>query len=178
MCCYSNSVETLTHGTSSHSQTKLIDFGTYMRGRLLPSAFLVFCVAGIAQKGSAPSGYYPEGYRGDTYTGTVVGTGEHQITLEYTHKGKTESFTAVASHPCVAPLKAKPGAAKEMPLRAIPIGSQITVLYSNKKVKRPDGTTGEDHVMIGFAFSKLNGQTVTDPAMIPCFEGFARFMAF
>jgi hypothetical protein len=132
----------------------------------------------MAQKGSAPSGYYPDGYGGDTYTGTVVGTDEHQITLEYTHKGKTESFTAVALHPCVATLKPKPLTAKEMPLTAIPRGSLMTVLYSNKKVKRPDGTMGEDHVMIGFAFIKLNGQTVTEPAMIPCFQGPARFMGF
>jgi hypothetical protein len=141
-------------------------------------ALLTLCVPGAAQKGTAPNGYYPGDYSGDTYTGKVVVTEERQITLEYTHKSKTESFTAVAGQPCTVPAKSKPGTVKEVPLLAIPKGSVITVFYSTKKTKEPDGTKREAHVMIGFFFNEVNGEKLTDPPFIACISGGGFFKVF
>lgn len=146
-----------------------------MRTLMLLVFVFVTCGAGNTQKGTAPDGYYPLSYSGDTYTGTVKDTEDRRITLEYRNKSRTETFVGITTEPCMAPVKANPTTAKELHLTAIPKGSNITVLYSRKKIKRADGPKEEVNVVIGFWFNELNGEKLNNPPHIPCFAGGANF---
>lgn len=150
-----------------------------MRPKIAILLLMSTCLLGMAQKGTAPNGYYPPGYSGDTFTGKVVETEQHKITLEYTTKSKTERFTGVITQPCMAPVKIKSEVmAKELPLTDIPHGSVILVLYNTDKVKQPDGSQQDTHILIGFSFLELNGKTANNPPLIRCGGGYSKFMAF
>jgi hypothetical protein len=53
----------------------------------------------VAQHGSANNGYFPSAYQGDTWTGIVSNTAPsaRELSLVYTHKGKTDVFEGVLS---------------------------------------------------------------------------------
>ena len=58
---------------------------------------LLFPVALFAQHGTAGNGYYPVAYQGDTWTGIVSSLDPRtkDISLVYTHKGKTAVFEGI-----------------------------------------------------------------------------------
>ena len=148
---------------------------TAMRSRILASCLVAGCAAAFAQHGTAPAGYYPASYSGDTFTGKVVGAEERKITLEYTNKSKTEQFVGVTAEPCMAPVKANVRTVKELHLTAIPLGSVITVLYTTKKLKNADGQKEEVHFVIGLSFVEVNGESLHNAPIIPCFTGATSF---
>jgi hypothetical protein len=53
----------------------------------------------VAQHGTADNGYFPTAYQGDTWTGIVSNTAPstRELSLVYTHKGKTDVFEGVLS---------------------------------------------------------------------------------
>jgi hypothetical protein len=88
-----------------------------------------------AQHGTAPPGYYSPGYFGDTWTGTVTSTNNQtrEITLSYTEKGKTETFTGVLQQGYKIPLK--DGSSRELKPSHIPIGTRLVVYYITRTQK-------------------------------------------
>src|SRR2546430_15751867 len=88
----------------------------------LMTAILPVCVH--AQKGIAGPGYYPSGYNGDIFTGEFAPSDSaDQIKLVYKNGNKTQSFEGKIESPCLAPLKDKPTAGKELHLSSIPAGT-------------------------------------------------------
>jgi len=103
---------------------------------LLTAIFLMTsCPFVFAQHGSAPDGYYPRGYSGDTWTGEVVSTDDttREITLTYTNKNKSETFTGILIENYQ--VKTKDGSMKELKPSGIPKGAHITVFYQAKTKK-------------------------------------------
>ncbi len=62
-------------------------------------ATLLLPVSLIAQHGTADNGYFPSAYQGDTWTGIVSNTAPatRELSLVYTHKGRTDVFEGVLS---------------------------------------------------------------------------------
>src|SRR5262249_44756768 len=81
---------------------------------------------------SAPDGYYPRGYSGDTWTGEVVSTDDttREITLTYTNKNKSETFTGILIENYQE--KTKDGSMKELKPSGIPNAAHITVFHKPK----------------------------------------------
>ncbi len=61
---------------------------------------LVTAAVLVAQDGTAPNGYYPYFFHGNTFTGVVVDGPSDVLTLQYTKKGKTKTFTGRLRQDC------------------------------------------------------------------------------
>lgn len=88
-----------------------------------------------AQHGTAPPGYYPSNYFGDTWTGTVTSTNDQsrEITLTYSKKGKTETFTGVLQPGFKIPFK--DGSMRVLNPSYIPLGTRLVVYYTTRTEK-------------------------------------------
>ncbi len=66
------------------------------------AVFFLATLESKAQHGTAGKGYYPPGYHGDTWTGVVTATDDkaRTVTLTYSSKKKTETFTGVLQEGC------------------------------------------------------------------------------
>jgi hypothetical protein len=62
-------------------------------------AILLLPMSASAQHGTADNGYFPNGYNGDTWSGVVssVAPGTKEVSLVYTHHGKTAVFQGMLS---------------------------------------------------------------------------------
>src|ERR1039457_2510367 len=93
---------------------------------------LLLAVAGSAkpQHGSAGNGYFPPGFAGDTWTGNVTATDDatRSITLTYTNKNKTETFTGTLKEPCCK-VKMVDGTMKDLKVSEISQGRRMIVYY-------------------------------------------------
>jgi hypothetical protein len=109
---------------------------------------LFFALAGIvaAQHGSAGNGYFPPGYNGDTWTGNVSATDDatRSITLTYTNKNKTETFTGVLKDPCCK-VKMVDGTMKDLKVSEISQGRKMILWYipTTTKVDGKKSTVNE-----------------------------------
>ncbi|HYX70502.1 MAG TPA: hypothetical protein VE825_15315 [Terriglobales bacterium] len=138
--------------------------------RAISVVILGLAVEATAQHGIAPSGYYPANYNGDTFTGVVVESADPQaLTLQYSKKGKTETFVARPEAPCMAAPKSDPHEQKELHLSHIPKDSIVTAFYYAQTVHE-NGQNKKENVIIGIRFDRLNGQDLTQPTrpMISC----------
>ena len=91
---------------------------------------------GKAQHGSAGNGYFPPGYEGDTWTGVVTTSDDttRAVTLTYTNKKKTETFTGVLQEGCCK-VKMSDGTAQELRPSQLSPGRRIMVYYIPKTTK-------------------------------------------
>ena len=91
---------------------------------------LVVACTAKAQHGTAGSGYFPQGYNGDTWTGNVTATDDatRSITLVYSNKGKTETFTGTLKAPCCK-VKMVDGSMKDLKVSEISLGRRMIVFY-------------------------------------------------
>ena len=109
---------------------------------------VVLALAGSAnaQHGSAGSGYFPPGYAGDTWTGNVIATDDttRSITLTYTSKNKTETFTGALKDTCCK-VKMADGTMKDLKVSEISQGRRMIVYYipSTTKVEGKKSTVNE-----------------------------------
>jgi hypothetical protein len=108
--------------------------------------FLAVACAAYAQHGTAGSGYFPQGYNGDTWTGNVTATddAERSITLAYSNKGKTETFTGILKSPCCK-VKMVDGTMKDLRVSEISLGRRMIVFYipTTTKVDGQKSTVNE-----------------------------------
>jgi hypothetical protein len=90
-----------------------------------------------------------------------------------------ETFSGVTESACKA-LTKKQHVSKEMPLKAIPKGSVITVFYNPRNVKRADGSKSTVNTILGIRFDEVNGQKIgnEERPIIPCSKGAAGESAF
>src|SRR5882724_13204236 len=97
---------------------------------LLLTLLLAIAGAANAQHGNAGNGYFPPGYAGDTWTGTVTATDDatRSITLTYTNKNKTETFTGTLKEPCCK-VKMVDGTMKDLRVSEISQGRRMIVWY-------------------------------------------------
>ncbi|HXT72928.1 MAG TPA: hypothetical protein VN785_03670 [Candidatus Angelobacter sp.] len=89
-----------------------------------------------AQRGSAPGGYYPPGYHGDTWTGAVTTTDDktRTVTLTYSSKKKTETFTGVLKEGCCK-VKMSDGTVQELKPSELSPGRRVMVYYIPRTTK-------------------------------------------
>ena len=89
-----------------------------------------------AQHGTASEGYFPLGYEGDTWTGVVATTDDttRTVTLTYSSKKKTETFTGVLKEGCCK-VKMSDGTAQELRPSQLSPGRRIMVYYISKTTK-------------------------------------------
>lgn len=89
-----------------------------------------------AQHGSAGNGYYPPGYSGDTWTGVVSTTDDatRAVTLVYSSKKKTETFTGVMQEGCCK-VKMSDGTVQELRPSQLSPGRRVMVYYLSKTTK-------------------------------------------
>lgn len=93
-------------------------------------------VEGKAQHGTAGNGYFPPGYEGDTWTGVVTTTDDttRAVTLTYSSKKKTETFTGVLKEGCCK-VKMSDGTEQELKPSQLSPGRGIMVYYIAKTTK-------------------------------------------
>jgi hypothetical protein len=107
---------------------------------------LAIAAGANAQHGSAGNGYFPPGYNGDTWTGSVTATDDatRSITLTFTTKNKTETFTGALKDPCCK-VKMADGTMKDLKVSEISIGRRMIVYYipSTTKVEGKKTTVNE-----------------------------------
>ncbi|HEV2297630.1 MAG TPA: hypothetical protein VGR72_03840 [Candidatus Acidoferrales bacterium] len=89
-----------------------------------------------AQHGTAGGGYYPPGYGGDTWTGVVTTTDDtsRTVTLTYSNKKKTETFTGVLKEGCCK-VKMSDGTVQELKPSELSPGRRIMVYYIPRTTK-------------------------------------------
>lgn len=125
-----------------------------MKELILALAFL-FVVADLsmAQKGTAGSGYWPVGYTGNTWTGIVTSVDEEkrELTLTYTGKKKTETFTGTLEE--IYPVEMK---ARIRPIAKLSdlLGKHITVYYLIKGKKDASGVKYKIHEIFQYTAAK------------------------
>ena len=93
-------------------------------------AILFFAVPAYAQHGTAISGYFPSNYQGDLWTGVVssVVPATREVSLVYTHHGKTTVFEGILSKTCrvqVWDSKEK----RQIAASGITVGAHLKVYY-------------------------------------------------
>jgi hypothetical protein len=93
-------------------------------------------VEGNAQHGTAGAGYWPMGYNGDTWTGIVTATDDttRSVTLTYSSKKKTETFTGVLQEGCCK-VKMSDGTVQELRPSQLSPGRRIMAYYIPKTTK-------------------------------------------
>jgi hypothetical protein len=108
----------------------------------LMAVLFLGAVEGKAQHGTAGNGYFPPGYEGDTWTGIVTAADDktRTVTLTYSSKKKTETFTGVLQEGCC---KVKMSDFTEQELRPSQLSlthprRTITVYYIPKTTKAED----------------------------------------
>ncbi|HUJ29653.1 MAG TPA: hypothetical protein VLY23_00105 [Candidatus Acidoferrum sp.] len=101
-------------------------------------ALFAFASSALAQHGTAENGYYPSGYEGDTWTGQVVSANEHtrEITLSYTHNGKSQTFVGAPEDGYL--VHEHNGPTRPLKMSDIPVGRIIKVWYV-PETKKVDG---------------------------------------
>ena len=99
------------------------------------SILLLLPLFAYAQHGAAESGYWPMGFHGDTWTGVVSATNDatREITLTYTKRNKTQTFTGVLEDGYT--VKAKDGRPHLLKVSEIPLGMKLKVYYMSRKHK-------------------------------------------
>jgi hypothetical protein len=133
-----------------------------MKFQTLALTALIFPLLASPQRGTAPPGFYPSNYHGETYTGRVTHAEGSEITLEYQKKEKTETFNGTTEAACLAPRRKDVHEDKEMPLKAIPEGTVLTVYYNRTKERQPDGSKKDANVILALRFDELRGKALTD----------------
>jgi hypothetical protein len=95
-----------------------------------------------AQHGTAGNGYFPPGYEGDIWTGSVTTTDDttRTVTLTYSNKKKTETFTGVLQGGCCK-VKMSDGTVQELKPSQLSPGRRITVYYIPKTTKAQGNKT-------------------------------------
>jgi hypothetical protein len=97
-------------------------------------ATLLLPVTLVAQHGTASNGYYPIGYNGDTWTGIVssVEPTTKELSLLYTHQGKTDHFEGVLAKGYQ--LRANGDKEKQQIMaRGIGVGDHLKVYYMSNQ---------------------------------------------
>jgi len=104
---------------------------------LLVIVFMIAMPAG-AQHGTAPAGYYPAGYNGDMWTGTLTAANDstREITLTYTKKDKTQTFTGMLEEKFTVTLA--DGKTHQLKPSDIAPGTILRVYYKPKTKKVDD----------------------------------------
>jgi len=92
----------------------------------------------LAQHGTAPAGYYPAGYNGDMWTGALTAANDstREITLSYTKKDKTQTFTGALEEKFTITLA--DGKKHELKPSDIAPGTILRVYYKPKTKKVED----------------------------------------
>jgi len=100
------------------------------------AVFFLVRVEVKAQHGTAGNGYYPPGYEGDTWSGDVTATDDttRMVTLTYSNKKKTETFTGVLQEGCCK-VKMSDGTIQELKPSQLSPGRRIMVYYIPKTTK-------------------------------------------
>jgi len=103
------------------------------------AVFFLGRVESKAQHGTAGNGYFPPGYEGDTWNGVVTTTDDttRTVTLTYSSKKKTETFTGVLQEGCCK-VKMSDGTVQELRPSQLSPGRQIMVYYI-PKTKKTEG---------------------------------------
>ncbi len=98
--------------------------------------FFLGTVEGKAQHGTAGSGYFPPGYEGDTWTGgvTITDDATRTVTITYSSKKKTETFTGVMQEGCCK-VKMSDGTVQELRPSQLSPGRRLMVYYTPKTTK-------------------------------------------
>jgi hypothetical protein len=133
---------TNTHGTVEERRAKVEQQNRLMKleglGALVVAGILLLATASSvrAQHGTAAGGYYPAGYEGDTWTGVVTTTDDttRTITLTYSSKKKTETFTGVLKEGCCK-VKMSDGTVQELKPSTLSPGRRLMVYYIPRTTK-------------------------------------------
>jgi hypothetical protein len=123
----------LTRLERQNRQMKL----TGLRALMIAGIFLLATASSVqAQHGTAGAGYYPPGYEGDTWTGVVTATDDttHTVTLTYSSKKKTETFTGVFKEGCCK-VKMSDGTVQDLKPSMLSPGRRIMVYYIPRTTK-------------------------------------------
>jgi len=119
---------------------------------------LVLCASVVqAQYGSAPNNYYPDRYTGSTFTGTVTQAQGDEVTLTYSNKGKTDTFTGRFEAPCSIPTR------DGQPMTAADLseGSVITAFYNRETVKT-NGQKEKLNVILALSIDVWQGHAIPE----------------
>jgi hypothetical protein len=103
---------------------------------IIAMAIIIFSTGmAVGQKGTAESDYYPLNYHGETWAGEVtdINSETREITLSYTKKDKTQTFTGVLEPRCQVAMK--DGNYQELRLSELRKGVRIKVYYISKEEK-------------------------------------------
>ena len=119
---------------------------------------LVLCVSAMqAQYGSAPNNYYPDKYNGSTFTGAVTRAQGDEVTLTYSNKGKTDTFTGRLEAPCSIPTR------NGQPMTASDLaeGAVITAFYNRETVKT-NGQKEKVNIILALSVDVWNGHAIPE----------------
>jgi hypothetical protein len=121
--------------------------------------------ATLAQYGVAPNNYYPDRYAGSTFTGTVTEVKDGQITLTYSKKDKTDTFTGHLEANCSVPTVNGLG----MTASDLTLGTVITAFF-NGETKKVNGQKQKENVILAVSFDVWQGTKIADDKkkIYPC----------
>ena len=110
-----------------------------------------------AQYGGAPNGYYPPTYTGATFTGTVTEGKGDAVTLTYTKKDKTQTFTGQLETSCAMPTRdGQPMSASDLTP-----GTVLTAFY-NKESRKVDGRKEPVNLIVAIMVNVWQGQPIPE----------------
>jgi hypothetical protein len=117
----------------------------------------LFPAVTLAQFGTASNNYYPDKYNGSTFTGTVIEVKGDQITLTYTNKDKTDTFTGHFEANCSVPNVSGRG----MTASDLPVGTVMTAFF-NGETKKVNGQKHKENVILAISFDVWQGEKIRD----------------
>jgi hypothetical protein len=109
------------------------------------------------QFGTAPNNYYPDKYTGSTFTGTVAEVNGEQITMTYTNRDQTDTFTGHFEENCSVPNVS----GRSMTASDLPLGTVMTAFF-NVETKKVSGQKHKENVILAISFEVWKGEKIRD----------------
>jgi hypothetical protein len=111
----------------------------------------------LGQFGTAPNNYYPDKYTGSTFSGTVAEVNGEQITMTYTNKDKTDTFTGHFEANCSVPNVN----GRSMTASDVPLGTVMTAFF-NAETKKVSGQKHKENVILAISFDVWKGEKIRE----------------
>jgi len=128
---------------------------------VLPILFLV--ATGLAQNQPAP----PRSRPAPQIAGRFIDTdGTRSLSVHYERNGHPTNFIGFIQSTCMLPAGSKSGQNKPLDLKAIPLGTPMTVYYVRRQVGKES-----QNVILSIRFDRVpSGSTLPRGVIVPCFK--------